>query len=188
MMGGHVRKLGLAGEAGGTLNAAPDWVFQDYDKDATAQSPGYSTRVPLLWHTGSIMLDGLEREINSLSIEISPTLRDKKYALFSRLIREPSAGLFTITGTITMNLADLDEFDRFIAGAPAALDVEWTADTVGATVLGLSLSMATVYWNSWGAPVSGEGEVIQTINFESQAASAADLLTAVLTNSVAAAY
>jgi hypothetical protein len=186
--GGHVRKLTLSGEAGGPLIATADFVFANGIPGATAQTPSYSTRVPLLWHTGYVTFDALDVDLDSLTLEIMPGLRDKKHVLFSRYINEPTPGPFGVSGSFGKKLPDLAEYDRYKAGSPAAIDVLFRADTVGATSLGLRIAMQTVYWNTWTAPAASEAEIQEQIGFESLNSDAASLLTLTLTNSVTGAY
>lgn len=162
--GGRISQLSFNFQSGELLQATVSCSFQDED-DGTPQAVSYDTQPPLVYHTGTIEVDGSAAEIISANVGIVTGLKQDRRKLGSNLILQQQPGMFGVTGQITKFYADNTFINKFRNATAAKLSFELTGALIGTTLRKLKIVIPVAFFNGENAKVGGPDDIQLTLPF-----------------------
>lgn len=165
----------------GIVSWTSSYMGQSQATGGTLSTPTYSTDSPFTFLNATLTLGGVASCVSDVSLS-------GDNSLYTRMLtcgyKVNDFGRHDITGSCSKEFEDLIVYNAFVAGTPATFSLALNA---GASSI-LTIT-GQVYYREASPNVSGPGVVEQPVNFVFRhATSDASTFTAVLTNTVAAAY
>lgn len=140
VIGGAIcRSMTLSATSGEPLRASCEMIgynmVTDFDFNAQSSIIEYDNSAPLLWQNATVELDDSAINIDGFSITITNNAVPKFYD--SQHPVKYVLGRITVDGTITIPWGDTNkgsntEFDHFVAGTDAYLEIYWGNETPSA--------------------------------------------------------
>ena len=163
--GGRVSSLALTAAASELLQATASMTWQD-GVVGSAQTPSFDTQNPLVYHTGTIEIDGSAVEISNFAITIETGMKVDRRILGSNLIIQQQVGMYTVTGSFEIAFDNLNEINKFLNGTATKLSIDLTGLAIGTTTRRLRIVVPTAFYNGETPKVSGaDDEIRLTIPF-----------------------
>lgn len=163
--GGQVKKMTFSASEGALLSATADLSFKDATHGATAQTPTFTTQAPLVYHTGTLTLDGTAVNVKSMSVNIDAGLLDGRGKLTSNTIQAQQAGRYSVTGELEMYWDDMTQYSKFLNGTIAALSAEFTGSAIGTSTRSLKIVVPRLAFTGDSPTIGGPGEMMLKMPF-----------------------
>ena len=158
--GGRVSSLTLTAAASELLQATSSLTWQD-GTVGTPQTPSFDVQNPLVYHTGTIEIDGVAQEISTFAITIETGMKVDRRKLGSNLIIQQQVGMYTVTGTFEMAFDNLDQVNKFLNGTATKLSIDLTGLAIGTTTRRLRIVVPTAFYNGTTPVISGADDEIR---------------------------
>jgi hypothetical protein len=188
--GGRVSSANFQAQAGEILNGTASLTFKDRET-GTPQVPVYTTQKPLIYHTGTLSIDGSDRDVQNFQVAIDGGMKADRRRLGQRTILQQQPGSVGVTGQIVTYYDNDLLIDKFLDGSAASLIFDFTGELIGSTLRRLRFTIPTVYLNGEDPKVPGMDEVMLTIPFvgiRDGSGTPDNVIKVELFNSVRAAY
>lgn len=140
--------------------------------ETTAQSlaaASYPTgNVPLHWAGGAITIAGVAFPLREISIAGATGIEGDRYTIGPALKTQPLQEAYVgLTGSITADFTELTAYNRFVAGALAAIVATWTGPVIDAEHnFRLRVTMPVCRFDGETPVVEGPQRLTQTLGFK----------------------
>lgn len=160
----------LTQELDKVLMLKSDFDVQDTDTTTAAGTPTYVVGSMFDWSMLAITVGGTALAmVKKLSLKADYRMNtDRRYMRGNPLKKQPhSLGLPKYTGTLEGEWASLQEYTRFLAGAPLVAQLVWTGPLIEATrYYTLTIDLPAIQYTGEGPEVSLDAEPQQNLPFE----------------------
>jgi hypothetical protein len=116
------------------LVASFDIVAKEEQKITSLATPTFSARRPFVWSDAAFKVGASDKssQLRAFSLKISNNIPEEDlYAHGSRSITRVEVGEFTVEGALDLTPLDTEQYDRFLAGQEAALNIKFTGESTG---------------------------------------------------------
>ena len=150
-------------ELGLTINGRDETTAQAL---AAASYPAGS--VPLHWAGGAITIGGVAFPLREITISGSTGDEGDRYTIGPALKTQPvQESQVEITGSAVADFLDLTAYNRFITGAPAAIEATWTGPLIETTHFNtVRVTMPVCRFDGETPVVEGPQRLTQNLNFK----------------------
>lgn len=162
--GGRVSNINFAAALGEIVKATASLTFKDREA-GIEQSPVYTSQNPLIYHTGTIEIDGSDIALTNFALAIDSGMKADRRRLGQRTILQQQPGAVAITGQFGTYFDDEVLINKFLDGIAAKLVLDFTGELIGTTLRRLRLTIPTAYLNGETPKVGGMDEVMLTFPF-----------------------
>lgn len=162
--GGRVLSMNFAAALGEIVQATTSLSFKDREA-GIEQSPVYTTQNPLIYHTGTIEIDGSDIALTNFQVAIDAGMKADRRRLGQRTILQQQPGSVGVTGQFATYFDDQTLIDKFLSGAAAKLMLDFTGELIGTTLRRVRFTIPTVYLNGEDPKIPGMDEVMLTFPF-----------------------
>ena len=194
-VGGTVDKLDLSAADGGLLKAVATLSFQKGTNGATGISPSYTTQNPLVYHTGTMSVNGSSSptvNVKSFKLSIASGNHNKRGMLGSKYIQQQQPGLFSVTGEVDAYFDSMTLVNDYLNATDVSIELLLTGTTLGSSTRKLDLLIPVAQFTEGVPKNSGAAnEIMLKLPFTawlSGAGSPNALIQALLVNSQRTAY
>lgn len=162
--GGRINSLQLTSAASELLQATTNLSFKDED-DGIFQTPSYTDEPPLVYHAGTVTVDGSDSPLTNFQVTIETGLRADRRRLAVQTIMQQSPGPYAITGSIALAYEDNVLVDKFRSGAAIKIVLDLTGNVIGTTTRRLRITVPVAFLNAQTPQVPGMDEIQLTLPF-----------------------
>jgi len=140
------------------LVASFDIVAKEEQKITSLASPTFSARRPFVWSDAAFKVGASDKssQLRAFSLKIGNNIpEDELYAHGSRSITRQQVGEFTVEGALDLTPLDTEQYDKFLAGQEAALNIKFTGESTGDATYPsytLEIDLPRVVYESDAAP------------------------------------
>ena len=162
----------LSNQSGGYVSLGVDLFSQAEDRDIALASASYSsgTVEDLFYADGTLNVASGAVSVMDVSISGATAVNtDRRFIRSSTLVKEPLiAGMYEITGSMTMEFESLTQYELFTDNTVGQLDVTWSAPTAIESTIkpSLKVTLPKVQFRGTTPNVSGPGIVTLTCPFK----------------------
>jgi len=164
--GGRVNSLMITNAISELLQASANVSFKD-EEDGIYQAPTYTDEPPLVYHTGSVSIDGADSPLTNFVVTIETGLRADRRRLATKTIMQQSPGPYAVTGSIALAYEDNVLVDKFRNGAAVKIVIDLTGNVIGTTTRRLRITIPTAFFNGQTPQVPGMDEIQLALPFVS---------------------
>lgn len=128
-VGGKIASFELSLDVNGILMFTPTFDFVQEDTGQTLETASYSTTDELLvWTGGQVQIADADVNVSSFSVSVDNALNTDRRFLRTdaKKLEQYCNGMREITGTLTMEFEDLSEYNRFVNGTEAEVELTCT--------------------------------------------------------------
>jgi hypothetical protein len=162
-----VKQLQFSAAVDEVLKGTADLSFQNGVSGISAVAPVYTTQNPLVYHTGTVTIDGLAVPLKSFSITVAGGLYTERKKIGSNLIQQQQPGMYSVSGEMEFYLDDLTQVAKFIVGNSAAIALDLTGALIGTTQRRLKFEIPTAFYLGETPTMQGpEQEIMLKVPFE----------------------
>jgi hypothetical protein len=140
------------------LVASFDIIAKEEQKITSLASPTFSARRPFMWSDAAFKVGDSDKssQLRAFSLRIGNNIpEDELYAHGSRSITRIQVGEFTVEGALDLTPLDTEQYDKFLAGQEAALNIKFTGESTGDATYPnytLEIDLPRVVYESDAAP------------------------------------
>jgi len=170
--GGRVNSLKMSAEVGDVLKISADYIFQDSTQLSDDQSATLtlSSYIPFTFENGSFAYSGVSEKITGFELTINNNLKSDKDARAlgqNTIVALPSTRR-DIEFKITQRFDTTTTYDRFVAGANAAVQLVFSAQSLTSDENNkLTIDLPKVFYNSPDVELSSADDIlISDIDFD----------------------
>lgn len=156
-VGGKVDTMTLTAAAEEEVVVSTDWIF----KDAKAAGAGYpatvvtSTENYFLFYEGELEIGGnVALNVTEFEVEISNNLESRFAIAKDKTVQRIEEGNLEISGSLTIDLTDTTEYNRFQSGSP--VDITLSFVDVNDSKHGIEITLSNGVYDTAGLPASAE--------------------------------
>ena len=129
--GSKVAELSMTSEINSWLRGTSNLLCyeEEVNPSGKATSPTFTAVKPFKWHQGVFKIDTVEAELLSLNWTLNNNLKEDKFAHNGqKRVAIPRNGQREVTGTFRMEFDDLTQYNKFVNGSDAALQIVFTSN------------------------------------------------------------
>ena len=164
--GGRVNSFTLTNAVSELLQSSVNLSFKD-EEDGSFQTPSYTDQPPLVYHSGTVTIDGVDSPLTNFQLAVETGLRADRRRLAVQTIMQQSPGPYAVTGSIALAFEDNVLVDKFRSGASVKIVIDLTGNVIGTTTRRLRVTIPTAFFNGQTPNVPGMDEIQLALPFVS---------------------